>query len=513
MTGRLFTFVSVLALTLVQSPGRVFVVVFDEQHLTSASLRRLQAAATRLFTNEFESGDLGGVVIDGRMVNDRLLSDRDELIRAVQRAHPRVITASDLEASTQVGGGVEQSRRLAEIAAAEDNRAALSRKLSSLEALVQNLARVDGPKAVVLLSEAFGGDGSSAGVREVIAAAAKAGVRFHVLDESGNERDAAGALVRETGGVSARKAASFDAAIASVAKATVAFAANRPSGDGASANMPVASATPEPVPSTGAATPVATPPTAAAPSITKGVVVAAPSEEPGVLRVRPLTESTVMDLAGSDWSDAAARAGWDAYQRGELESARAILGPIAARPVAPSWVEYVLGQADYALGEFKDAAVAWERVRTRQPQFQPVYLDLADDYVKLNERKRAIDVLKEGRKRWPRDGDMLNAYGVIVGGGGNLDEAIQVFNEAIALAPRETISVLNLAKTLELRYFQKRRNLTMLRWRPGDAEEKERQDAIKAYERYLATGGPYGDLAREGIERLKNAPVPARRRG
>jgi tetratricopeptide (TPR) repeat protein len=242
-----------------------------------------------------------------------------------------------------------------------------------------------------------------------------------------------------------------------------------------------------------------------------GVVVAAPASEADVLRVRPLAESHVMDLAGGDWSDAAARAGWEAYQRGELEAARVALAPIAARPIAPSWVEYVLGQADYALGEFKDAAVAWERVRTRQPQFQPVYLDLADDYVKLNERRKALDVLKAARQRWPANADVLNALGVIEAGGGDVDGAIKVLRETIALAPQESITYLNLAKALEMEYFQKRHNLQLLKWGSGGNEERERLEAIKVYEQYLSTGAPYGDLAREGIARLQ-AAAPRRRR-
>src|SRR4029077_12624476 len=180
---------------------------------------------------------------------------------------------------------------------------------------------------------------------------------------------------------------------------------------------------------------------AAAPSsapITVGTVVAAPSTDPGVLHVRPLTEAGLMTLAGGDWSEAGARAGWEAYQRGDLESARTALAPIAARSTAPSWVRYVLGQADYALGHSREAAVAWERVRSRQPQFQPVYLDLADDYVKLNDRRKALDVLRAARQRWPKDGDVRNALGVTEAGGGALDDAIKTFGEAIAAAPNES---------------------------------------------------------------------------
>ena len=512
MTPRLSVIAAFLALVVVgaQAPSRVFVVVFDERHLSAGGLKRLQGAAVTLFKNEFESGDLGGVIVDGQLANNRLLGDPAELLQAVDRAHPRIATASDLEASAAIPGGVQPSARLAEIDSVEAARAGTDRQLSILETLVGNLARVDGAKAVLLMSDAFGGDAASARVRSIVEAAIRAGVRFHVLDESGSDRDAAGGLARGTGGTVTRKANAFAASIASIGRDTSAWAATR-----RTAAAPVA-APPIPAPTTlkgedaPAAASLAAGPVAAAP-VASGVIVATPSADPNVLRVRPLAETHVMDLAGGDWSDAAARAGWEAYQRGDLESARAALTPIAARPVAPSWIEYVLGQANYALGQFKDASVAWERVRQRQPAFQPVYLDLADDYVKMNERGKALSVLRTARERWPKDADILNALGVTEGGGGALDEAIKVFTQAIEVAPNETISYLNLAKSLEMRYVQKRRNLMLLGWGAGAAEERERQNALRAYERYVATNGPYVDLAREGIARL-TADAPARRR-
>lgn len=508
MRARLAVLASVLALAVAgaQSPSRVFVIVFDEQHLSSGGLKRLQAAAVALLTTEFHAGDLGGVVVDGQLVGGRLLSERADLLKQVERAHPRVATASDLESSAAAPGGVKQSDRLAEIDTLEVQRAEIDRKLSILEKLVGNLARVDGSKAVVLMSDGFGGDAAAPRVRALIASAERAGVRFHVLDESGTDRDAASGLARGTAGIVARRANAFASSINRIGQDTVATAAPSPIPSDAAPAVGRSSAFSDAAPRTTAGETV--PP---APTMASGVVVAAPASEPNVLRVRPLAESHVMDLAGGDWSDAAARAGWEAYQRGELEAARAALAPIAARPVAPSWVEYVLGQADYALGEFKDAAVAWERVRTRQPQFQPVYLDLADDYVKINERRKALDVLKTARQRWPANADVLNAQGVIEAGGGDLDAAIKVFRETIALAPKETITYLNLGKALEMQYFQKRHNLQLLNWGSGANEERERLEAIKVYDQYLATGGPYGDLAKEGIARLQ-AAAPRRRR-
>jgi tetratricopeptide (TPR) repeat protein len=498
-----------LAIAGAQSPARVFVVVFDDQHLSAAGLKRLQTAAATLFTNELQSSDLGGVVVDGRLVGDRLYSDHNDLLNAVGRAHPRLASASDLAASAAAPGGIEQSARLAEIETLDVARAELDRKLSGIDALIASLARIDGNKAVLLASESFGGDASASRVTSLAEVAKRANVRIHVFDESGSDRDAASGLARLTGGVVAHKSSEFAAALERIARATAATAAGSPSPGRAASS---ASLTPE------AGTPRLDPAAAEAASpsdpapMTSGTIVAAPTADPGLLHVRPLVESHVNDLARGDWSDLNARAGWEAYQRGDLESARASLAPIASGPIAPSWIQYVLGQANYGLGEFKDAEVAWERVRQRQPEFEPVYFDLADNYVKLNERKKAIEVLREARRRWPKDVDILNDLGVTQAGGGRLDDAVKVFDDAIALAPKETISYFNLAKALEMRYLEKRRHLEMMGWATGAAEERDRQNALTTYQRYLDLGGSYGDLAREGIERLKSAGPLRRRR-
>src|SRR5689334_13962429 len=65
---------------------RVFVVVFDDEHLTPAGFKRTQAAAQSLFSQSFRNGDIGGVVTRGRMTNDRLTTSREELLRSVKDA-------------------------------------------------------------------------------------------------------------------------------------------------------------------------------------------------------------------------------------------------------------------------------------------------------------------------------------------------------------------------------------------------------------------------------------------
>jgi tetratricopeptide (TPR) repeat protein len=306
-------------------------------------------------------------------------------------------------------------------------------------------------------------------------------------------------LARSTGGGATHKASEFAPAIAAIGKSTVVApvaataSADAVSVSSGSSAAPSGSA----IPSSGD--------TAAAPPITNGVVVAAPSIEPGVLHVRPLTDAGLMTLAGGDWSDAGARAGWEAYQRGDLESARTALAPIALRATAPSWVRYVLGQADYALGNFREATDAWERVRGRQPQFEPVYFDLADSYVKLNDRRKALDVLRTARQRWPKDADVFNALGVTQAGGGDLNGATKTLREGIVALPADAMMHLNLAKVLEMIYMKKRRESQLLGWRMGKAEGDLYQDALTEYRSYLASRGPYADLAREGLDRLEAA--------
>ena len=171
-------------------------------------------------------------------------------------------------------------------------------------------------------------------------------------------------------------------------------------------------------------------------------------------------------------------------------------------------MRYVLGQADYALNHFNEAITQFEQVRTRHPDFEPVYFDLMEGYVQSRQRDKAIRVLQTARVRWPRDPDVYNALGVTQVAAGALDDAIKTLEEGIAVAPGEALTALNLGKALEMRYFRKRRYLrgSML-W---VTNERDRGDALSNYQKYLQSNGPYADIAREGIARLQavnNKPI------
>lgn len=232
-------------------------------------------------------------------------------------------------------------------------------------------------------------------------------------------------------------------------------------------------------------------------------IVAVPA--PGsVVRLRP-DASKHLDLLLPDPSaDRAAAAGWEAYQRGDVATARASLAIAAANPAAEAWVHYALGQADYALRQYPDAVSEWEKVRRAARDFEPVYFDLVDGYLQLKQYDKAVRLLREGASYWPKDPEVFNALGVVQTLRGALDEAITAFEQAIVAAPGEAIGYFNLAKGLELRFFRTRRYVQQTRrWL---SREQDRTAAIDNYQRYVAIGGPYAVQAREGLTRLNWVP-------
>jgi VWFA-related protein len=62
--------------------GQAWVFVFDSYHLSPGGLTRTRDAVSKFIAEKFQQGDLGGVVVDGLMVNNRLTSDREELKKA-----------------------------------------------------------------------------------------------------------------------------------------------------------------------------------------------------------------------------------------------------------------------------------------------------------------------------------------------------------------------------------------------------------------------------------------------
>jgi len=217
------------------------------------------------------------------------------------------------------------------------------------------------------------------------------------------------------------------------------------------------------------------------------------------MHIRPDASKHVEALAGGT-SDADATAGWTAYQRGDLGSARTALTAAAAHPGARPWVHYALGQAEYALRDYAGAVAAWEHVRAAAPEFEPVYFDLVDGYIQVRDPDKAIRVLGDAKRRWVKDAEVDNALGVVQAERGALDDAVKSFSEALAAAPQEAVGYYNLARTLELRH---RRNTRRGRAAKHAVNTSDRDKAVANYRRYLEIGGPLADSAREGLARLE----------
>jgi VWFA-related protein len=225
------------------TPGRrVFVFVFDQPHLAFGNGRRAREAALAFLRDQFRTGDVGGVVVGRAMANRRLTSDRSELVaavRAVQPAKdaialnaeyhqewPRFRDAYELfsvagrdsditdvvvaRALAELGSNQSQADTTARItdptatSADFERREATAQRvvakaqrgvdefrrttretLDILKTLMAGLAKIEGRKTVVILSDGFVVEEALAPLREVEAAAARSDARIYAIDARG----------------------------------------------------------------------------------------------------------------------------------------------------------------------------------------------------------------------------------------------------------------------------------------------------------------------------------------
>ena len=243
-------------------------------------------------------------------------------------------------------------------------------------------------------------------------------------------------------------------------------------------------------------------PTAPPPAM--GAVVAVPSAVPeGTARLRPDSESRVRALSSRETVPASALVsrGWEAYQRGDVESALASFREASSRGDVPPWVHYATGLSHAALGHTSDALSEWEKVRKAAPDFEPVYMDIADTHAQTGDLTRALASLRDAEKRWPKSGEIQSAIGVIHVRRGALDDGIVALSKAAEARPEDPLAYLNLGRAYELRFHRGRRYVaSQRRW---VAPENDRAKAAQAYERCVKLGGPYAQKAAEALSMLE----------
>ena len=245
-------------------------------------------------------------------------------------------------------------------------------------------------------------------------------------------------------------------------------------------------------------------PVAPLPGTATGVAVPLAAAAPAAgIRLRPGAEGRVTALSSLETAapGAFADAGWAAYQRGDVESALESFVKAAAEPGVRPWVLYALGMSHAALGQATEAIASWERVRQAVPDFQPVYMDLADAYASLSDLTSALAVVRRAERRWPASADVHSAIGVILVRRGALDDGIASLLKTIELNPEDDLAYLNLGRAYALRYQRGRRFVTsQRRW---VAPEDDRKRAVEALDRCVKLGGPYATRAREELTYLQ----------
>ncbi|HEY0875797.1 MAG TPA: VWA domain-containing protein [Vicinamibacterales bacterium] len=236
-----------------------------------------------------------------------------------------------------------------------------------------------------------------------------------------------------------------------------------------------------------------------------GTVVGEPADagtSAGV-RLRPDIEGRVRALSDREGGarDDLEKRGWDAYERGDIETAAELLSKAAAEPRAELWVHYALGMAQAGLGRPDDAIRSWEVVRKGAPDFEPVYMDLADTYAAKSDLSAALAIVRDAQKRWPESAEVHSAIGVIHVRRGALDEGIESLEKVTALTPDDPLAHLNLARAYALRFHRGRRYVTsQRRW---IAPEGDRQKALAAFSRCVDLGGPYAQQAKNELALLE----------
>jgi VWFA-related protein len=283
-------------------------------------------------------------------------------------------------------------------------------------------------------------------------------------------------------------------------------APDRTTAAGAAAAPTTAAAAPAAVP---AAVPTAPPtptPSAAAPA-----PAVKPSPDPGAggVRLRPdgpanvakLSEPGASSPVAPDRAARLAREGWDLYSAGKVDAARDRLAEASAAG-GGIWVDYALGLAEFALDHFDAATAAWERVRARKPDFEPVYFDLADAYRRLDRSDDVLAILRETAHRWPADPDAHNAVGVVLLRRGAIDDAIDAFNKAASAAPSDSIAYFNLGRAYQFRYQRMLSTVGQKGEAGRSVADRDRQSALENYKKHVALGGPLADQAREAISVL-----------
>ena len=139
------------------------------------------------------------------------------------------------------------------------------------------------------------------------------------------------------------------------------------------------------------------------------------------------------------------RSAFEAYDRGDLQSAINLFQSTISSGRADFDVHYYLGCAYARLGRFQEAVGPLREAIRKMPAYTPSYLDLAKAYVALNRYGDAAAVLREGLARDPDNFQLHSHLGYVARLSRDLDVARQQYERARALEPADFDVRMNLS--------------------------------------------------------------------
>lgn len=209
-----------------EAAHRLFILVFDEGHLSPESLMRVQKGAEAFVMEHISPGDAAGVFVNGELFHGQVTTDRGALLAGVLAAKPAVETRQSLLAAFREFPRIpsendalrisEGSREVAERLASEACRAEAvlcqvegfnegvqkkieqkarfyvrsarvlaDRTVQIVSAISDSLGQYPGRKTVVLLTEGFFVQDDRSTIERLAGRAARAGVTVYSIDGRG----------------------------------------------------------------------------------------------------------------------------------------------------------------------------------------------------------------------------------------------------------------------------------------------------------------------------------------
>jgi VWFA-related protein len=268
-----------------QTSRRIFLVIFDAEHLSAPLVPRLKHEVAEFIHSQMQVADLAGVYVNGALWRGRLTNDRQELLDGVRALTPSLETpakrlaalttypriASEFDAlriergdrrrveemaqenctsepmSCLQEGGREYVEERIETKAktyVQEARRAAASTVQMFAHATRNLARLEGRKTILLVSEGFFVDDLRAELPQIAGQAARAGITIYTLNARGTlgvggrivpdasvergmlstfgdtSQEGLDLLAAETGGLAFRNTDNYRAALASIASDT-----------------------------------------------------------------------------------------------------------------------------------------------------------------------------------------------------------------------------------------------------------------------------------------------------